>query len=64
MAKRKYTRFGETAVAYECCNRKCKWQGFHEEKVNKYRDNGYSDLVCPKCGKEEFYGLLSEPKWS
>lgn len=61
MAKRKYTRFGETATQYECTKRKCKWQGTDEEKLNKRTDPVYQifTLVCPNCGNDEFYGLLS-----
>jgi cytochrome c-type biogenesis protein CcmH/NrfF len=58
MAKRKYTRWGEKAVRNECTKSKCKWQGTDEEK-NRNRLNDYQEeLVCPKCGNNEFYGLL------
>lgn len=60
MAKRKYTKSGEKANRYECCKRKCKWQGTDEEKSEKYiREKGWIELVCPKCGNNEFYGLLN-----
>lgn len=58
MAERKYTRSGEKPVRYECTNRKCKWQGFFEEKSEKKDKDGWTVKVCPKCGKDEFYGLI------
>lgn len=61
MAKRKYTRIGEDPVAYECCNRKCKWQGTADEKGTNYQGDGYSESICPKCCGNEFYGLLDAP---
>ena len=61
MAKRKYTRSGETAVRYECTKRACKWQGKEEEKEKAPSkvDKGWYDHVCPNCGNNEFYGLLN-----
>ncbi len=56
--KRKYTKFGEKPVRYECTKRKCKWQGTIEEKKDFKRDSIVTELVCPKCGNNEFYGLL------
>ena len=32
MAKRRYTRWGEKAVAHSCTNRKCNWEGLDSEK--------------------------------
>ena len=58
MAKRKYTKFREEPVAYECTNRKCKWQGLDEEKERKRVSNIVTKFVCPDCGKDEFYGLV------
>lgn len=58
MAKRKYCRFGDTPSKYECTNRKCKWQGTDKEKENKEIESSYWELICPKCGKNEFYGLI------
>jgi hypothetical protein len=57
--KRKYTRIGEIAESYECTKRKCKWQGTDEQKNQKRTDPEYMifELVCPKCGNNEFYGL-------
>ena len=65
MAKRKFSRMGETPKAYQCCNQKCKWEGTDKEKVEKEtRINGLKafDLTCPKCGCNEFYGLLDIPE--
>lgn len=59
MAKRKYTKFGEIAVRYECTKRKCKWQGNSDEKSRKQLNHYQKELTCPKCGNNEFYGLLS-----
>ena len=39
-------------------NRKCKWQGKDEEKAKKRIDEYMTEDICPKCGKNEFYGLL------
>lgn len=57
--KRKYTRSGEAATEYECTKRKCKWQGSDEDKEQKRTGPEYMifELVCPKCGNNEFYGL-------
>jgi hypothetical protein len=59
MSKRKYTKWGEEPVRYECTKRKCKWQGKDEEKARKPKDEYMTEHVCPKCGNNEFYGLLS-----
>lgn len=56
--KRKYAKFGEQAVRLECSNRNCKWQGTYEEQIYKQRSKSVKDAVCPKCGNNEFYGLL------
>jgi hypothetical protein len=58
MAKRKYTRMGEKPTKYECCNKKCKWQGTFEEKEEIETESGSFMKVCPNCFKEDFYGLL------
>jgi len=58
MAKRKFTRIGETPNSYRCTNRKCKWEGKDEEKSRKREGNGYLVHICPNCLKDEFYGLL------
>jgi len=61
MAKRKFTRKGETPKAYRCCNMKCKWEGLDEDKIEKettFLGLKAFDLVCPKCKNNEFYGLL------
>lgn len=55
MAKRKYTRMGETPSKYKCT--KCLWEGTSEEKNHKLED-GYLIHICPKCSNEEFYGLI------
>lgn len=62
MPKRKYTRGKEEAQGHECCNKKCKWQGQDEDKFLKKIDVGHFVLVCPNCGKDEFYGLLEFKK--
>lgn len=56
--KRKYARFKEESSSYECCIRKCKWQGTDIEKGRKQISSYETELVCPKCGRNEFYGLL------
>lgn len=57
--KRKYARMGETSVRYECTKRKCKWQGTDDEKSRKRLNEYQEEHICPKCGNNEFYGLLS-----
>lgn len=62
MTKRKYTVFGETAVAQECSNANCKWQGHWEEMDKALDDDGLCTVnVCPDCGNDEFYGLIEIP---
>jgi len=61
MPERKYTQNGETAKAYECTNKKCKWQGTTEQKAEKPDGYGISEHVCPKCNNNTFYGLLNIP---
>lgn len=56
--KRKYARSGEAYSRYECTKRKCKWQGDDSEKSQKQLNGHMSELVCPKCGNNEFYMLL------
>jgi hypothetical protein len=58
MAKIKYTRHGEKPQAYQCTNRKCKWQGKDDEKLTAKVNEIMDELVCPSCGKNEFFGLL------
>lgn len=58
MAKRKYTKMGETPSAYECTKKACKWQGTDDEKSRKEIEKGCLEYVCPKCGNNEFYGLI------
>ena len=62
MAKRKYARFGDTEVAYECTNKKCKWQGLDSEKAQRILDECQSVHICPECSNDEFYGLLELPE--
>lgn len=62
MAKRKYTRSGDKAEAYECTKKSCKWQGTQSEKSQRQLESGWLEDVCPKCGNNEFYGLLEAPK--
>lgn len=57
MTRRKYTRGKEEVKGYECCNRKCKWQGKDLDKRCIKKDTGHYVIVCPNCGKDEFYGL-------
>jgi hypothetical protein len=61
MAKRKYARMKEECKGYECSKKNCKWQGQDEDKNKKEISYCESELVCPKCGNNEFYGLLSAP---
>lgn len=64
MTKRKYVKIGENAVAYECTNPKCKWQGSDKEWVQKNIDPEFpstTSSTCPNCGNDEFYGLLNVP---
>lgn len=61
MAKRKYTKRGEEPKAYECTNKKCKWAGTDDQKSQKQNPDGWTDYICPNCGKNEFYGLLEIP---
>lgn len=62
MANRKYTKFGETPVAFECSKPKCKWQGVEKSKTQIKNRSGWLESVCPKCGNPEFYGLIEIPK--
>ena len=61
MPRRKYTRGKEEPKGWECCNRKCKWQGQDEEKGERKIDSSHTILICPQCGKDDFYGLLEKP---
>lgn len=57
--KRKYTRSGEEPKAFECTNRKCKWQGTDADKALTKRSGEVGTvLTCPDCHNDEFYGLL------
>lgn len=59
MSKRKFTVWGETPTSYQCTNKKCKWEGTDEEKDRqKTRRKAEYAVVCPDCGKDEFYGLI------
>lgn len=62
MSKRKYTRFGETPVAYQCTRKTCSWQGLDSEKKETQIEPGYFEHVCPDCYNNEFYGLLELPE--
>ena len=55
---RKYARFGEKFQSSECSKRSCKWQGVDGDKKTVEKEPGYLEYVCPKCGNNEFYGLL------
>ena len=59
--KRKYARMREEVQGYECSKEKCKWQGQDDEKGTAYLGDGMTELICPKCGNNEFYGLLETP---
>lgn len=59
---RKYARLGQTAVASQCGNSKCNWQGLDESKAKKKVDSITTIDICPKCGNEWFHGLLEMPK--
>ena len=61
MTKRKYARMKDECKGHECSKRNCKWQGQDEDKDKKEISYYESELVCPKCGNNEFYGLLSDP---
>ena len=53
---------GEKIVRYECTKQKCKWQGTDKEKVTlRNQKSGWNEHCCPKCGNNEFYGLLEQP---
>jgi hypothetical protein len=57
-AKRKYARMSDPVTdRFECTNRKCKWQGNQNQKAKVKKEDWTVD-VCPKCGSEEFFGLL------
>jgi predicted RNA-binding Zn-ribbon protein involved in translation (DUF1610 family) len=60
MAKRKFCKAGETATKYRCSKQKCKWEGTLEEQKKLVREDDIliTDYVCPKCGNNDFYGLL------
>ena len=58
MSKKKFTKMGETPNSYRCTNIKCKWEGAEEEKDSRLIDGNYTEYICPKCGKDEFFGLL------
>jgi NAD-dependent SIR2 family protein deacetylase len=57
MAKRKFTRIGETPTKFQCTNKKCKWEGTEDDKAKK-KDDGWLVSVCPDCKNEEFYGIV------
>lgn len=61
MAQRKYTRGTETPKGFECCKKKCKWQGTNSQKGLKQVSSYETQMVCPNCGNDEFYGLLEAP---
>ena len=59
--KRKYARMSDKNITmFECCKNKCKWQGTDEQKERKSINHKKSLLVCPKCGNDQFYGLLTQ----
>ena len=61
MGKRKFTKMHEDPKGYECCKRNCKWQGQDKGKIHKKISKVHYELICPKCGNNEFYGLIDNP---
>lgn len=57
--KRKYARNGEKPKSYKCTNKKCNWEGKESEKKTSSIDECMNELICPNCGKNEFYGILN-----
>ena len=51
---------GQTPQSFKCC--KCKWEGNEEDKENVLIDPEYgiTEHRCPKCGHNEFYGLIEK----
>jgi len=60
MPKRKFCKSGEKPSKYRCSKQKCKWEGTLEEQkqVKRKDDNSITDYICPKCGNDDFYGLI------
>lgn len=62
MSKNKYRIFsdifGDAPAKYECTKPKCNWQGTQEEKRREKISSYETELVCPDCGNNEFYGLI------
>lgn len=62
MAKRKYTKFGESPKGYKCTRSKCGWEGTLEQQVHiKNEKDGCTYLSCPDCEGNTFRGLLVNP---
>lgn len=62
MGKKKYaTDFRDNIQRFECTQEKCGWVGKGEEKYHKRVNSIETELVCPECGNNEFYGLLLIP---
>lgn len=60
--KRKYARMSDPrediSDMSQCTKKNCKWQGTDEMKLTRDHEDSYSELICPKCGNNEFYSLL------
>lgn len=59
--KKKYSKIGDVSLGYKCTKRKCGWEGLDEDRIEKPTDNIWTELCCPKCGNNEFYGLIEKP---
>lgn len=62
MAKRKYTKIGESPKGYKCVKKNCGWEGTMEqqEQVKNAKD-GLVYMSCPECLGNTFKGLLENP---
>lgn len=60
--KRKYTKAGESCLGFKCTKNNCNWEGLDEERSTVKKDDMWEEFVCPKCGNNEFYGLIEKPK--
>lgn len=57
--KKRLAKFGENPSEFKCAKQRCKWTGTLSEQYDKKIDDGYFEKVCPKCGNNEFYGIIS-----
>ncbi|KVV14834.1 hypothetical protein [Flavobacterium sp. TAB 87] len=59
MSKMRFVRYGEKPTAYQCTKKTCKWEGPFDQQVKvRKRRSCDSEYVCPKCGHNEFYGIV------